>query len=128
VETVLYIVIAVLGIAAAWWILKVALGMLLPLEKTAHAYLVQLLQTIELSRVVPPSCVDECVSESVQFARTSAKFHGNKEQIRAETVKQLELHADMLRLWVRSAEPFDAVYKARFKVMFERHHVPRLGH
>lgn len=126
-EVVIYIVIGLLTTAAAWWALKVMLGMLLPLEKTARAYMFQLLRKMELSQIVPASCVDECVAESIQFARTSAKFLGKKEQIQTETVKQLELHADMLGFWIRSADPFDAIYKSRFKEMFERHRVPRLA-
>lgn len=125
--TIPYILITVLGVAAAWWVLKVTFGMLLPLEKTARTYLLQLLRRKELSQVVPPSCVDECVSDSVQFARLQAKFLGTKVHIQTETVKRLELHADMLGLWVRSADSFDAVYKSRFKAIFERHRVPRLS-
>lgn len=126
-EVVLYIVIGLLAIAAAWWGLKVGLGMLLPIEKTARAYMLQLLRKMELSEVVPASYVNEGVAESIQFARTSANVLGKKDQIQTETVKQLELHAEMLGFWVHGTDPFDAVYKSRFKEMFERHRVPRVA-
>ena len=126
-QTITYIVVAVVGLVAAWWALKVALGMFLPLERTARAYFNEVLKKMAINQVVPSSCTEECVNESVAFARTSGKFAGKGYDLRTETVKQLELHADMLRLWVRSNDAFDATYKARFKAMFERHGVPRLS-
>ena len=125
-QTIAYVVIAILGALVVWWVLKVSLGLLLPLETTARAHFLQLLKRMEISQVVPPSCLNECAAESVRFARMTAKFSGKKNIVRTEMVKHLELQADMLRLWVRSDDPFDAVYKRDFKIMFERHGIPRL--
>jgi hypothetical protein len=127
-SVLIYIVIGIAVIAGGWWALKVALGVGLPLENTAFAYFTQLLKKMGLLETVPSACVAECVSESIKFARSSARMLGQGQpHVRAEAVKQLELHADMLGSWVRSGDPFDAVYKVRFKEIFERHRVPRLS-
>ena len=124
----LYILGGLAVVVGGWWVLKVALGMGLPLENTAFAYFTQLLKKMDLSQVVPTSCVAECVAESIKFARSSAKMLGQGEQhARSEAVKQLELHTAMLGFWVRGNDPFDATYKSHFKEMFERHQVPRLA-
>lgn len=126
-DTILYIAAALVLIGVGWWVIKVATGLLVPLEKTGRAYLLQLLRRKDLAKIVPASCVDECVAESVQFARGMGRLLGKNDQVRTEAVKQLELHADMLGLWVRTKDAFDESYKLRFKSMFERHHVPRLN-
>jgi len=127
-DVLIYIIVVLALVIGGWWALKVALGMRLPLENTAFAYFAQLLRKMELSQVVPSSCVAECVAESIKLARSSARMLGQGEQqTRAEAVKQLELHADMLGFWVRGSDPFDAAYKSHFKEMFERHQVPRLA-
>ena len=106
-DVILYIIISIALVVGGWWALKVALGLL---------------------EVVPSSCVAECVAESIKFARSSARMLGQgQEQVRAEAVKQLELHADMLGFWIRGSDTFDAAYKSHFKEMFERHRVPRLA-
>jgi hypothetical protein len=126
-DVILYIVTGLALAVCAWWALKILVGAGLPLENTAFAYFTQLLAKMGLSDAVPSSCVAECVAESVKFARSSARLPGQgRQQERAEAVKQLELHADMLGFWIRSADPFDAAYKIHFKEMFERHRVPRL--
>jgi hypothetical protein len=127
-DVLFYIIGGLAVVIGGWWAVKVALGMGLPLEKTAFAYFTQLLKKMELSQVVPSTCVAECVAESIKFARSSARMLGQGEQhARSEVIKQLELHADMLRFWVRGNDPFNATYKSHFKEMFERHQVPRLA-
>lgn len=125
-QTIAYVVVALLAVFVVWWLLKIGLGFLLPLETTARAYLLQLLKRMEINQVVPPSCLNECVAESVRFAQMSAKFSGKKNNVRAEMVKHLELQAGMLGLWVRSDDAFNEVYKKDYKTLFERHGVPRL--
>lgn len=125
-QTIAYVVIALLALFVAWWLLKISLGFLLPLETTARAYLLQLLKRMEINQIVPPSCLNECVAESVRFARMFAKFSGKKNNVRAEMVKHLELQAGMLGLWVRSDDAFNEIYKKDYKTLFERHGVPRL--
>ena len=71
--------------------------MLLPLETIARAYFRELLKKA-LDQIVTVICAEECVSESIGFARTSEKLAGKSYNLRTETVNQLELHADMLRL------------------------------
>src|SRR5258708_3695458 len=123
-----YIIIGLALVAGGWWAFKVMLGLGLPIENTAFAYFTQLLKKMNLSEAVPSACVAQCVAESIKFARSSARMLGQGQQhVRAQAVKQLELHADMLDFWVRRADPFDAVYKAHFKEVFERHRVPRLA-
>jgi hypothetical protein len=126
-DIVLYILMGFAVVICGWWVSKVALGLGLPLENTAFAYFCQLLKKMGLAEAVPPSCVAECVAESIRFARSSAKMFGKDQQVRTEAVKQLELHADMLGFWIRGTDPFDATYKTHFKEMFERHRVPRLS-
>src|SRR5690606_37251795 len=111
-DVLIYIIAGLAIVVGGWWALKVALGLGLPRENTAFAYFMQLLKKLELSQVVPSSCVSECVSESIKLARSSARMLGQGEsQVRAEAVKQLELYADMLRFWIRGNDPFDAAYK-----------------
>lgn len=124
-QTIAYVVVALLAVFIAWWLLKIGLGFLLPLETTARTYLLQLLKRMEINQIVPPSCLKECVVESVRFAQMSVKFSGKKNNVRAEMVKHLELQADMLGLWVRSDDAFNEVYKKDYKALFERHGVPR---
>ncbi len=126
-QTFAYILVALLALPVAWWILKVSLGLFLPPETTARTYLLQLLRKAEINQVVPESCITECVEESLRFARNHARMMtGNKNHLRIELVKHLELQADMLRLWVRSQNAFDAVFQKDYKAMFQRHGVPRL--
>lgn len=128
-QTTLYLLIAtILGIAA-WWALKVSAGTLLPIERTARAYFFQLTKKMKLNQQIPESLANECVDESISSARLGAKFRsGDANYVRSETVKKLELYADMLRLWIRTNEPFnDSDYKNQYKMLFERHRVPRLG-
>lgn len=125
-QILVYAFAAIIGLFVAWWVLKVSLGLFLSPETTARSYLFQLLRRAEINQVVPESCVKECVEESLRFARSYAKISGNQKQFRAELVKQLELQADMLRLWVCSETPFDALYQIHYKAMFERHGIPRL--
>ena len=101
----------------------------MPLEHTARAYFVQILKQMKIDQVIPASCVDECVSESISSVRIEAKVLGrDANYIRAETVKQLEFRADMLRFWIRGADAFsDTPWKVKYKSMFERHAIPRLG-
>jgi hypothetical protein len=122
-----YVLLAILGLFVGWWVLKVSLGLFLPVERTARPYLLQLLRKAEINQVVPESCVKECVEESLKMAKGYAMMSGSKNHLRAELVKHLELQADMLRLWVRSQNSFDAVYQKHYKAMFERHGIPRLG-
>ena len=128
-QTILYLILALVVVFAAWWVLKVSLGIFLPLEHTARAYFVRLLGQMDISQVIPASCVDECVAESIRAVRLEAKLLGrDRNYIRAETVKQLEFRADMLRFWIRGGDNFsDSPWKSQYKAMFERHAVPRLG-
>lgn len=127
-ETVGYAVLALLGAIAAWWVVKVATGLLLPLETTARAYFSQLLKKMEISQIVSESCVAECVAESIRFARTSAKFSRKTDRIRDETVQQLELQASLLHRWIRGSDSFDEVHQKVARDLFERHRVPRLNY
>jgi len=128
VEAVGYAVLALLGFGAAWWVIKVSTGLLLPLETTARAYLSQLLKKMEISQIVPEPCVAECVAESIRFARTSAKFSGKTDRIRDETVRQLELQASLLHRWIRGSDAFSETYEKAARDLFERHRVPRLNY
>ena len=127
-QTIIYLLIAVAIGIAAWWALRVSFGMLLPIEKSAPQYFLQLTNKLEINQVIPATLADECVNESIRSARSSAKLHKRDDNfIRMETVKKLELYADMLRLWIRSAVSFDdSNYKRHYKELFERHKVPRL--
>jgi len=122
-ETFAYIAVAIVLIPIAWWLVKVALGFTVPLETTARAYLGQVLKRMGLFQFVPPGCVDECANDAVAFARNSAKYFGKN--LRTETVEQLELHADMLRLWVRSDDPFSDRHKEHYRAIFQKYSLPR---
>lgn len=126
-DTLLYILLAAVGLYVGWWLLKVYVGVSLPLEITASAYFRQLLKKMEINQIVPEACVVECINECIRAARLTQKFSGPSFNVRTETVSQLELYADMLRFWVRGEEPFVETYQAHFKAMFERHSVPRLA-
>src|SRR5690348_9159659 len=103
----IYVVVGIALVVGGWWALKVALGVGLPLENTAFAYFTQLLEKMGLAEVVPSSCIAECVSESIKFARSSARMLGDgQQQVRAEAVRQLEFHADMLRFWIHGNDSF----------------------
>jgi len=122
-ETLAYVAVALVLIPVAWWLIKVALGFALPLETTARAYLGQVLKRMDLFQFVPPGCVDECANDAVAYARRSAKVFGKN--LRTEMVEQLELHADMLRLWVRSDDPFTDSYKEHYRAIFQKYSLPR---
>jgi len=127
-QIIIYLLIAVATGMAAWWALRVSVGMLLPIEKSASQYFLQLTKKMGINQVIPAALADECVNESISSARWSAKLHKREDNfIRMETVKKLEFYADMLRLWIRSADSFDdSSYKQHYKELFERHNVPRL--
>lgn len=122
-ETLAYVAIALVLIPVSWWLLKVALGFALPLETIARAYLGQLLKRMDLFQFVPPDCLDECANDAVAFARGSAKFFGRN--LRTAMVEKLELHADMLRLWVRSDDPFTDRHKEHYRTIYQRYSLPR---
>ena len=122
-ETLAYIAIALFLIPASWWLFKVTLGYALPLETTGRAYLGQLLKKMGLFQIVSPDCLDECTNDAVAFARRSAKIFGKN--LRTEMVEQLELHAEMLRLWLRSDDPFTDSYKEHYRAIFQKHSLPR---
>ena len=127
--TIFYIVVAVLGVAIAWWVFKVLLGYNLPLEYTARAYFVQLLKKQQTDQMVPAALIDELVMDGVYRAQTLGRIgRKGKSHIRAETVRNQELHADFLRFWIRGTDAFDGpTYQATYREIFERHRVPRLA-
>lgn len=128
-QTIIYLLIAVAIGMAAWWALKVSVGMLLPIEKSAPQYFFQLTKKLRINQIIPAALADECVNESISSAKWNAKLHKRDASfIRMETVKKLELYVDMLRLWIHSADSFDdSSYKQDYKELFERHRVPRLN-
>ena len=126
-QTIFYVVGSAVLVAVAWFAFKVYLGLFLPLEKSAYAYLQQTLKKMDIVDHITPSCIRECAEVSANDARRSARLSRNTANMRAEMVSQLNLYADMLHVWIRSNEPFAKPEFEHFKTLFEKHNVQRLN-
>ena len=123
-QTFIYIVLGLVGVFVLWHLLKVSLGMFLPLETTGRAYLVQQLKQMGIRHLVPDACLEECFTRSFDFANVVAGLSKSR-HVRDELINQLDLLASMLGVWIHGTEDFAKPEFVEFKGLFEKHHVPR---
>jgi hypothetical protein len=123
-QTFMYVVLGLVGVFVLWHLLKVSLGMFLPLETTGRAYLVQRLKQMGIRHLVPDACLEECFTKSLAFAKVVAGLSKSR-SVRDELINQLDLFASMLGTWIHGTEDFAMPEFEEFKGLFEKHHVPR---
>ena len=125
--TFFYIVTALIVLSLAWFALKLTIGVLMPLEESGYAYLQQLLKRMGINELVTPACLRECVAESTRFATLINRDSGSKAKARLEMAGELNVYADMLCIWIRGNDSFVNPEQQRYKKVFQKHGVRRLG-
>jgi hypothetical protein len=117
----------IVALPVLYWVLKVATGLVVPIEKAAAAYFYQRLRIYKIDPFVTPAFIAESVSICLEEATRSTRWSGGgKAQLREAVVKKIDDEAYLIFQWMSGAAHLnDKIYETQ-RSRYQRHGLPRL--
>ena len=102
-EAIIWAVTIAVGVFAAWFLIKVGTGFLVPPKKTGRPALKQMLQKLGVETTgIPDECIDEFVRISINMAHADRAI--GKGYFNNSFVDSLNSMAYVIKTWIHGSE------------------------